>query len=151
VRVPLAVLAVLLVTAVSACGGGSDGGDRLTAEDFRDQANAICKNIAETDVEEASGPDDVGRFVDDQIEVLEDGADAFHALAPPEELDDEWDDYLELVDSAVDRMQELGDDVDGASDDEVAELGQDFVADLSGIEGRASALEEELELDECNS
>lgn len=99
------------MTMVGAC--GSDG-DRLTAEDFIAQGNAICEaTSAEVETvgdelfaegEEPSG-ETIGAFVDETlVPGLEGMIDDFEELNPPEELE-------EAVDQMLADLQAVKDDI----------------------------------------
>jgi hypothetical protein len=72
-----------------------------------------------------------------------------HELEPPEEFQDRWQEYLALVDDAVSRFQEVTDEIEGASPEEITRLGRQFGADVEELVRRGHAIERELGLDEC--
>jgi hypothetical protein len=148
VRLARTATILLVVLLVPACGGG-DGGGRLSASELRDRAEAICRDIEERDVREPTGLGDVDRYVDEFTAVVEESAADFHELEPPEELQESWDEYLEVVDDAVSRVQEFGDDVAGATEAEIAELAGEFGERFEELEQRGRELERELGLDDC--
>ena len=147
-KLALAVSVVVLAVApTTACGGGDDGS--LSAEEFRDRAEAVCRDVEEADVPPPSDASDFDRFVDESADVIEGSADEFHALEPPEELQERWDEYLELIDRAVSMFKDLLAEVEGASPDEIAQLGSQFQAEFEELEIRGHEIERELGLDEC--
>ena len=72
-----------------------------------------------------------------------------HELEPPEEFQERWQEYLELVDDAVSRVRELNDDIEGADPEEIAQLARQFGADFEELRSRGHEIERELGLDEC--
>jgi hypothetical protein len=139
---------LLCALALAGCGGdGSGGGDRLSAREFRDQANAICADLA-ADLE-ALGEGDT---VPELTEQLEQGRERFEEaladlrdLQPPEDLEEDYDRLLETGDDAVeliDQMQQAAEDEDFEEVQRIAEEGeqQDEASD---------EIARDLGLDEC--
>ena len=83
----------VLVFAAAACG---DDEDRLSEEEFQDQANEICEDgSAEQEeileaLEDVESPtvEDVEPIFDDLVENIRDQIDAVDALVPPEDIED---------------------------------------------------------------
>jgi hypothetical protein len=134
--------------ALTASCGGDEGGP-LSADEFRDRAEANCREIEETDVRPPSDVGDVNRFADEFIVVVEESASEMHELEPPEEFQERWQEYLELVDDLVSRIHELRDDIDGASAEEIVRLAREFDTGTQQLESRGHEIERELGLDEC--
>jgi hypothetical protein len=130
----------------SGCGG--DEGS-LTADEFRDRAEAVCREIEETEVRPPSDASDVDRYADEFVEVFEASANDLHELEPPEEFAERWDEYLELVDDAMAMVQGFREEIDGATQEEIAQLAQEFSVDFEDIERRGHEIEGELGLNEC--
>jgi 5'-deoxynucleotidase YfbR-like HD superfamily hydrolase len=135
------------VALTASCGG--DEGASLSAEEFRDRAEAICREIEETDVRPPSDVSDIDRYADEFTAVIEASASDMHELEPPEEFQDRWQEYLALVDDAVSRFHEVADEIEGASPEEITRLGRQFGADVEELVRRGHAIERELGLDEC--
>jgi hypothetical protein len=135
------------VALTASCGG--DEGAPLSAEEFRDRAEAICREFEETDVRPPSDVSDIDRYADEFTAVIEASASDMHELEPPEEFQDRWQEYLALVDDVVSRFQEVTDEIEGASPEEITRLGRQFGADFEELERRGHAIERELGLDEC--
>lgn len=144
--VRVASLAAAVALAAS-CGG--DDGSGLSAEDFRDRAEANCREIEETDVRPPSDVSDVDRFADEFIGVVEASAREMHELEPPEEFQGRWQEYLALVDDAVSQLLEFRDDLEGASPEEIARLADEFGSGFEELERRGHEIERELGLDDC--
>jgi hypothetical protein len=144
--VRVASLAAAVGLAAS-CGG--DEGASLSADEFRDRAEANCREIEEADVRPPSDVSDVDRFADEFIAEVEASASEMHELEPPEEFQARWQEYLALVDDAVSRLHEFRDDLEGASPEEITRLADEFGADFEELESRGHEIERELGLDEC--
>ena len=113
-----AILAVALVATTAACGGGGD--DRLSQEDFRSQANAICRKYNDKlqALGSPSSPAEVGGFVDQVIPLLRQGISELRALRPPAEAEDDYDRMLDETEKAIPAAQNLADAAE--KNDEVA-------------------------------
>jgi hypothetical protein len=135
------------VALTASCGG--DEGAPLSADEFRDRAEANCREIEETDVRPPSDVSDVDRYADEFSAVVEASASEMHELEPPEEFEGRWREYLELVDEAVSRLREFSEDLEGASPEEITRRAEQFGADFEDLESRGHEIERELGLDEC--
>jgi hypothetical protein len=93
------VASIAAVVALTASCGGDEGAP-LSAEEFRDRAEAICREIEETDVRPPSDVSDLDRYADEFTAVIEASASDMHDLEPPEEFQDRWQEYLALLDDA---------------------------------------------------
>lgn len=113
----IAVVALFAATALAACGDDDAGGDRLSAEEWVEQAEAICQE-ADDDAEElfAELDDDIdaeafGEFATEELlprvrQQIEDIGD----LNPPEELEDDVEELLDTVRRVLDEVEEQAED-----------------------------------------
>lgn len=95
-----------VVLLVAACGGG--GG--VSAEDFLDELEDICRDI-ERDLDRLDDPDSyesLAALAGDARDIIEDGLDAMNELEVPEDLQRDVDDFLELVEENSDIIRDLG-------------------------------------------
>jgi hypothetical protein len=126
------------------CGGGSD---RLTREELIEEADATCAEFDQQieDVQEPESLDDIERYVQEIRPIVEEGTDELDALEPPEELEDEYTDWIEATRSGVDRIDELEDAAASGDEQRIQEVLQ------GGAEGgeEADRLAEELGFQEC--
>lgn len=116
-----ALLAAILVLA--AC-GGDGGGDRLSAEEYRQQANEICAE-ANTDLRALQIPDsldELDAFVADAKPIVDRALEDLDDLEPPQELDGDHDRWVDQNR----RMAEALDDLTDASLPEVSAKAQEF-------------------------
>lgn len=148
----LAVCAVAVAGLTASC-GGSGGEDRLSEAEFRDQAVAICRRLAETRLPEpddrVSGLSDYLRYLDESIRMGEEATLDFRALKPPEHFQSQWNRYTQGLDEGLEIAQEFRDSFEEVPIDEVERLADKFVADISRIEEDGNAIKDELGLDEC--
>jgi hypothetical protein len=147
----MAVCAVTVAAVAASCGGSGENGSerRLSAAEFRDQAEAICKRVEESETTEPSDASDLTRYLDESIATVEEAAADFRALEPPEDFGSRWNQYMQFVDEAVAKLHEFRDRTEGASVAEIGQLANEFGANMSRLEERGHAIERELGLDEC--
>lgn len=143
----LAAAAVALATFFAAGCGGDGGNGELTAEEFRQQADAICAEFeSKLDaIEQPSSPDDLKRFVDDAVPIIEEGTQKLNDLDPPEEFRDEWTRVIEINSQNLDTIKE----VQKALEDDDVEEAQRLIADAGGNEEEADRLAREIGLTKC--
>lgn len=143
----LAAAAVALATFFAAGCGGDGGNGELTAEEFRQQADAICAEFESklNAIEQPSSPDDLKRFVDDAVPIIEDGTQKLNDLDPPEEFRDEWTRVSEINSQNLDTIKE----VQAALEDGDAEAAQRLLAEAGGNEEEADRLAREIGLTKC--
>jgi hypothetical protein len=98
--------ALALAAAVAGCAGG---GERLSREEFVEQATAICSR-AEERVGALAQPEsieEVETYAREARAITEEGVADLRELEPPEELEDGFDSYLEQADEVVALLGEL--------------------------------------------
>jgi hypothetical protein len=131
--------------ALSACGG--DSGDRLSEEDFREQANAICVEYNEkiSELEPPAAPADIPDYVERVIPVVEEGLAELRALSPPEDLEDEYETMLDETEKAIPAARALSD----AATEEDAAAVQDAIAQGESADEASDRAARELGLNTC--
>jgi hypothetical protein len=136
----LALLSALALAAGLVTAGCSSE-DRLSHDEFVEQADKICADgngdLSTAAVELGADPsdEDVSSFVTDTlVPNIQDQHDALEDLAPPEDDQDAFDDML----------SSLQDSLDGLEDDPMTLIGDDVFAD-------ANAAAQDLGLEECGS
>jgi hypothetical protein len=142
------IAAAVAVLALAACGGGDDG-DQLTADEFRQQADAICGEF-EGRLDELGTPeslDDLQGYVDDAVPILEEGTNRLDELQPPDELEEDWNRAMEVNREQLDNVREVQDAVADGDQARVAELLQQ--SDEAREE--SNQLAADLGLTECGS
>jgi hypothetical protein len=146
-RASLASAALVLVALVAAGCGGDGGNGELTAAEFRQQADAICAEFeGKLDaIEEPSSPEDLKRFVDEAVPVIEDGTQQLADLEPPEEFRDKWTRVTEINEENVDTIKA----VQAALEDDDVEEAQRLIQEADGTEEEADRLAREIGLTEC--
>lgn len=132
---------------LSACGGGA--GDRLSAEDFREQANAICAqyNDKVSALGTPTSPEEIPEFVEQGIPLIEEGLAELRALKPPEELEEDYDAMLDETAKAIPAARDLS---EAAADQDAAAV-QEAIAQGQRADEAADRLATKLGLDSCAS
>jgi hypothetical protein len=140
------ILGLSLAALLSGCGGDDDG-DRLSAEEFRTQANAICAeyNQKVTDLGEPPSPEEIPGYVDSVIPVVEDGLAELRDLNPPAELEEDYNAMLDEVAKAIPAARALG---EAAADQDVTAL-QEAIEEGQRADEAADQIARRLGLDRC--
>jgi hypothetical protein len=139
----------LLALAFAGCGGNGGGGDggELSAEEFRQQADAICADYDQR-IEDLGQPESLAQlneFIDRAIPIIEEGFAKLRELDPPEELQADWDRAMELNEENLELTRELRD----ASEAEDQERVQEILAQAGENEQETDRLARELGLARC--
>lgn len=93
----------------TACGGVSDGGDRLSREGLIEQGDAICREYESriAEVEAPANDADIARYVDEVKPIMEEGAAKLDELTPPEELEDDYRAWIERGRAGMEPLDDL--------------------------------------------
>jgi hypothetical protein len=104
-----AVLAGLVVVAVTACGGGGANNERLTKDELVQRANGVCAEY-ERKVKALGNPQtltDLVTYARSAHQALADGLEQLRELHPPAELEAKYDTWVAAGDRALERIDEL--------------------------------------------
>jgi hypothetical protein len=141
------VFFAFLTGAMGLAAAGCGGDDRLTREELVEEADATCREFDQRveEVDEPESLDDIERYVQEIRPIVEEGTEELDALEPPEELEDEYTEWIEATRSGVDRIGELEDAAASGDEQRIQEVLQ------GGAEGgeEADRLAEELGFQEC--
>jgi hypothetical protein len=143
----LAAGAAALFLAACGGGGGGGGGQSLTAEEFRQQADALCKQY-EDKLNELGAPsslDDLGNFVDEAVPIIEEGNNKLAELEPPDELSGDWDRAMELQDENLQVARDLQQAI---RDNDTARV-QELVTMLDSTDAESARLARSIGLENC--
>ncbi|MBI5089504.1 MAG: hypothetical protein HZB15_11795, partial [Actinobacteria bacterium] len=106
----LVALATSATVSLAACGGG--GSDRLSEADFVDELADICADTnSQMDAIEAGGFDDftdLADSADQAVDALTDTRDRLSELTPPEDLERDLEDFVDVVDDQIDAFGDFG-------------------------------------------
>jgi hypothetical protein len=144
----LLLATVSLTAALLAAGcGGDGGGEALSADEFRQEADRICAEFETKldDVEPPNSPDDIRRFVEEAVPIIEDGTDQLNSLEPPSEFQDEWDRITEINEENLDTVRAVRDALENEDLEEATRL----MEEAGGNEKEADQLARDIGLTKC--
>jgi hypothetical protein len=146
IKSALAILGLAAAFVIAGCGGDGGGGE-LSAEEFRQEADRICKEFEGklNDVEPPTSPDDIQRFVNEAVPVIEDGTNQLNSLDPPSEFQDEWDRISEINEENLDTIRAVRDALENEDLEEATRL----MEEAGGNEDEADQLARDIGLTEC--
>jgi len=150
-RLTAALLALVASAALATagCGGGGGGGsgDRLTAAEFRQAADAICAEYDQKiqDLGEPESLADLTDFIRRAIPIIEEGFNKLEELQPPEELEADWNRAIEVN---AENLQ-LTKDLQAAAESGNEERVQEILAQAGQNEEETDRLARELGLQRC--
>jgi hypothetical protein len=148
-RSGLAVVAGAAALFLAACGGGGGGGSAqsLTAEEFRQQADAICKQYEDklSELGSPSSLDDLSAFVDKAVPILAEGNDKLAELEAPDDLSADWDRAMELQDENLQVARDLQKAI---HDNDTARV-QELVSKLDATDAESTRLARNVGLENC--
>lgn len=149
---PLAALAVLgAAAAIAGCGGGDDDSGALSAEEFRQQADAICAdaNTRIDALDEPTGADQVLGFLQSGLTVQKEQLEKLKALEPPDDLAGTFTEATDLLDQQTAAIQGATDRIAGGEDPE-AVIGE-VDSEIDSLSDQADAKAKELGLEVCGT
>jgi epoxyqueuosine reductase QueG len=143
-----ATLIGLVASAALAVGAGC-GGDGLSREELVSEADTICAEY-EAELAELAEPEslaDFERLVQDAKPIVENGIESLRGLEPPEDLEDEYDEWIARNEENVDAIDEL----QAAVAEQDQQRIQEIVQQLDQNEQEADELAAEIGLQDCAS
>ena len=145
----LAIAAGAAALLLAACGGGGSGGggQSLSAEEFRQQADAICKQYEDklSELDSPSSLDDLGDFVDKAVPIIAEGNDKLAELEAPDDLSADWARAMELQDENL----QVARDLQKAIDDNDTARVQELVSKLDTTDAESTRLARKVGLENC--
>jgi hypothetical protein len=148
-RCGLAIVTGVAALFLAACGGGGGGGgaQSLTAEEFRQQADAICKQYEDklSELGSPSSLDDLSTFVDKAVPILAEGNDKLAELEAPDDLSADWDRAMELQDENLQVARDLQKAI---HDNDTARI-QELVSKLDATDAESTRLARNVGLENC--
>ncbi|HZB86510.1 MAG TPA: hypothetical protein VE289_08115 [Gaiellaceae bacterium] len=145
-----AILIGLVTSTALAVGAGCGGdGDRLSSEELASEADAICADY-EAELGALAEPESLGdfeRLVQDAKPIVESGIERLRALNPPENLEDEFDEWLSRNEENVAAIEELQEAVADRDEQRI----QEIVREIDENEQEADELATQIGLEDCAS
>jgi tripartite-type tricarboxylate transporter receptor subunit TctC len=138
-------LAVFFACFAVGCGGG--GGDRLSQEEFQQQANAICEKYDKKiqALGSPQSPADIPAFVEKGIPLLRQGIAELRALKPPADVEDDYNRMLDETAKAIPAAEKLAD----AAEKSDAAAVQEAIQEGQQADDASDQLAAKLNLDGC--
>src|ERR1044072_1311929 len=153
---------------VAGCGGGDDnngggggggGGEARSQDELVSKANQICREGSQkinakaqeiqSKIQDAKSAEEQQKVVAD---VLEDTAkeydpylDQLHDLTPPDDLKDDWNDFMTGIDKAFDLIPDLADATREGDRNKL----QDLTDQFTQIAGDTRPFAQKYKLDDC--
>lgn len=158
VRRPLLALALLALPAlaVAGCGGddtsaGKTTSSALSADQWREQADAICADIQtrQDAVAEPSGPSEIQSYLETILPLGKEQVSRIRALVPPAELASLQSQAVANQDAAVAIVQKAIDRIKGGED--ATTVIQELTAEVEKITAEGDRLADEAGLTKCGS
>jgi hypothetical protein len=149
----LAAAALALAAIAVGCGGGGDGGDgggdRLTQEEFVEQADALCADANQQigALGEPQSIQELATFAAEAVSISEQTLDSLRELNPPEELQAQYDRALELLSEQNALGREV---VEAAEDGDTARI-EELTAQAEPLEEEADQIAVDLGLETCGT
>jgi hypothetical protein len=139
-----AAASVAASLSLAACGGGDEG---LSREEFLSEADSICAEYDQRvdEIDEPQSIDDVERYADEAKPVIEDGMAELRALEPPDELEQQWDDYVASSEESVEYLDQLREAAAAGDQARIQEIAQE----VSEKNEEADRLARDIGLEDC--
>jgi len=127
------------------CGGG--GGDRLSQEEFQQQADSICEKYDKKiqALGSPKTPSDIPAYVQKGIPLLRQGIAELRALKPPADVEDDYNRMLDETAKAIPAAEKLAD----AAEKNDAAAVQDAIKEGQQADEASDELATKLKLDGC--
>jgi hypothetical protein len=138
-------LALFFAALAAGCGGG--GGDGLSQEEFRQQADAICEKYDKKiqALGSPQSPADIPAYVQKGIPLLRQGIAELRALNPPADVEDDYNRMLNETAKAIPAAEKLA---DAAEKGDTAAV-QDAIREGQQADEASDELATKLKLDRC--
>ena len=113
------------------------------------EADAICAKYEEqlASLGEPQSLEDIERIASEGKPIVEEGVDELRALEPPEDLEQQWNELLDLNDANVAFIDELREAAASGDEARVAEV----AAEAARKDEETDQLARELGLEECSN
>lgn len=137
----------------AACGGddtsSSSTSAALSADEFRSQANAVCKtfNDQNATTPDPTGPTEIAAYLDKMLPMAQEELTKLEALTPPVELKPDFDASLTAQGKSLDLIGKARDRVKGGED--AMSVIQEVSPEINTLNDEAKAKQRAIGLTEC--
>jgi hypothetical protein len=145
VRSLLALVIAAAALAGFGCGDDDENG-QLSAADFRQRAEALCRTAEQRaiEIEPPGNPAQAAKYADGMHDVLVELRDGVGDLQPPDELREPYERYLDALDEDISTMEALGAAAEGGDQAQIQRI---FNTEIDEQAGQLAV--EELDLPSC--
>jgi hypothetical protein len=144
-----AVAGTFAAAALAAGCGGGGGGDRLTKEEYIQQADAICADATEQ-IDALGQPqslEDLAAMTKQAVAIAADQLEKLRALVPPEEIEEQVNRAYDLLE----QQNGVADEIVAAAEAGDAEKIQQLVDEAAPLEQEGDDIAANIGLQECGS
>lgn len=149
----ISILLALAATALAAagCGGGggdsNSGGDRLSKAAYSTRLSAICKDYNDytNSLDDPSSMKEIKPWIDKVVPRFQDAISDAKQLNPPEDLQDEHDEFISIAGDETDVLRDIGDAADDNDQKKLLDLEQQGTK----LDERSDKVAHQLGADEC--
>ena len=144
-----AVAGALAAAALAAGCGGGGGGDRLTKEEYIQQADAICADATEQidAIGEPQTLEDLAAMTKQAVAIAAAQLEKLRALVPPEEIEEQVNRAYDLLE----QQNGVADEIAAAAEAGDAEKIQQLVDEAAPLEQEGDDIAANIGLQECGS
>jgi hypothetical protein len=148
----LGALAAALGAAVAGCGGGgggdsSNGGERLSKAAYGARLSAICKDYNDytSSLDDPSSMKEIKPWINKVLPRFQVAISDAKELSPPQDLQDEHDEFLSIADDETSVLHEMADAAEANDQQKLLDLEQQGTK----LDNRSDKLAHQLGAREC--
>ena len=130
VRTAIVLAVAAAALAAAGCGGsggnGSGDGERLSKAAYATRLTAICKDYNDytSSLEDPSSMKEIKPWIDKVLPRFQDAISDAKKLSPPEDLQDEHDEFISIAGDETDLLRDIGDAADDNDQQKLLDLEQ---------------------------
>jgi hypothetical protein len=139
------VLTLTCGVALAACGGD----DEPSKDEFVEQADEICRDADQQleDIDQPSTDDEIAGYLDEVLELSDEVQGDLEDLDAPEDVQEDWDAYLDNTREGIEVLEEARDQAEGGDADAARETLTGSQADE--LEEEQEQLADDIGFEEC--
>ena len=154
-RTPILLGVAAAAIAAAGCGGGggdggnggTSGGERLSKAEYGTRLSAICKDYNDftASLDDPSSMNEIKPWIDKVVPRFENAISDAKKLNPPEDLQDEHDEFLSVADDETNVLNDIGAAADANDQKKLLDLEQQG----TDLDTRSDKLAHQLGAAEC--